>query len=148
MVTAKQAGDVGTYLAASATAHGDDPAPAPNLAGRKVLVAENEAIIALDLEAILYGFGCAVPQPATTVAEALDLLQHERPDAALINPVLSGGSAMPLVEALRASGVPFALVSNGVDNRRGKPAMPEAPRLDWPYSSQELRRTLLQLLSR
>lgn len=115
------------------------------LAGRKVLVAENEVVIALDIQAMLGRFGCVTSGLTSTTADALAALKRERPDAALLNPRLNDGSAMPFVEALCLAKVPFALVSDRKDNNR-EAMLRDAPRLDWPYGVKELRRTLLQLL--
>jgi DNA-binding response OmpR family regulator len=89
----------------------------PDLAGLTVLVAEDEAIVALELEGTLRAGGCAVLGPAQSNAEALELLHRRgRPDAALLNATLADGSAMALVEAMRAAGVPIGLVTGyGVD---------------------------------
>jgi CheY-like chemotaxis protein len=56
------------------------------LEGVRVLVAEDDGVVALDLAATLEGFGCVVLGPAPTVAETLALLAGgERPDAALLD---------------------------------------------------------------
>jgi DNA-binding response OmpR family regulator len=83
----------------------------PVLTGSTVLVAEDEAIVALELEATLRLYGCAVLGPAFTVAEGLVLLARETPHAALVNARLQDGSALPLVTALRAAGVPVGLAT-------------------------------------
>ncbi len=71
------------------------------LAGSKVLVAEATAVIALDLERTLRGFDCGVLGPVGSVAEALLLLEQERPDAALLELDLSDGHAAPLAQTAR-----------------------------------------------
>jgi DNA-binding response OmpR family regulator len=83
----------------------------PVLAGSTVLVAEDEAVVALELEATLRRQGCVVLGPAVTVAEGLALLAGETPSAALVNARLQDGSALPLVTALRAAGVPVGLAT-------------------------------------
>ena len=63
---------------------GDEPGRAA-LSGAQVLVVEDQALIAMDLEVTLREFGCAVLGPAASVAEALALAGRERPDAALLD---------------------------------------------------------------
>ena len=82
-----------------------------DLAGATVLVAEDQAIVALELEGTLRARGCTVLGPAASNAEALELLRRERPGAALLNATLADGPAVALVEAMRAAGVPIGLVT-------------------------------------
>jgi DNA-binding response OmpR family regulator len=83
----------------------------PIFTGSTVLVAEDEAVVALELEATLRRHGCMVLGPAVTVAEGLALLARETPSAALVNARLQDGGALPLVTALRAAGVPVGLAT-------------------------------------
>ena len=76
-------------------AGGDEPGRAV-LPGARVLVAEDQAVIAMDLAMTLREFGCAVLGPAASVAEALALAGRERPDAALLDLGLSDGPAVPV----------------------------------------------------
>ena len=84
-------------------------APSAALAGLRVLVVEDEFLIAQDLLAILDAFGCVALGPAPTVGEALRLLAAGPPDAALLDMNLRGVRATPV--ALAAAGVPFATVT-------------------------------------
>ena len=125
---------------------GDDKQPGPRaLAGAVVLVAEDEALIAMDLEMILQELGCAVLGPAASAADALLLLARRRPDAALLDLVLTDGPAAPVAEALAAAGVPFALLT-GTAGTPDHPALRGAPRLDKPFAPGQLRRLLVLLL--
>jgi CheY-like chemotaxis protein len=120
---------------------------ASRLAGVAVLVAEDDAVIALDLESILRRLGCRVLGPAGSVERALALLAGQRPDAALLDVGLLDGSSEAAAEALARAGVPFALVTGydrgGLD---GHPALRDAPLLAKPYATSALERVLLQLL--
>ena len=84
---------------------GEDPAP------RLILVAEDETLIALELELNLTDAGFGVIGPAPTVAAALVLLAGRRPDAAVLDVNLRGERVTPVAETLRAMGVPFVLAS-------------------------------------
>ena len=85
-------------------------APPP---GRLVLVVEDEALIAMDLEARLERRGWQVLGPAATVAWALLLLDGggEMPAVALLDANLRGEMVTPVAERLRALGVPFVVAS-------------------------------------
>ena len=109
-----------------------------DLHGLKVLVAEDEAIIALDLELTLRELGCVVLPATSTVAGALALLEAERPDIALVDTALADGSAVPLAQALAAAGIPFAVATGCEADQLGDPALCAAPYLGKPYGSQDL----------
>lgn len=53
--------------------------------GMRILIVEDEVIIALDLQVTMESAGHTVIGPALTIAEAVELLQADRPDLALIN---------------------------------------------------------------
>src|SRR3954454_765531 len=78
--------------------------------GRRVLVVEDEYIVALDLEDTLRALGCEVLGPAASVARALALLARERPDAVTLDLNLLDELAVPVAELLASMGVPFLVV--------------------------------------
>jgi CheY-like chemotaxis protein len=86
----------------------------PDLRGLKVLVAEDQAMIALDLEGALLDLGCIVLPQAASAAGALAVLRTERPDAALLDVNLSDGPVSPVLEALSARGIPTVVYTGGV----------------------------------
>ncbi len=78
---------------------------------RSILVVEDEFLIAIEMEAILIAHGFAVIGPVATVGGALDLLKHERPDAAVLDINLCGIAVTPVARTLREMNVPFAIAS-------------------------------------
>lgn len=88
------------------------PTPEGRLQGRRVLLAEDEALIAADLTAMLARAGCEVLGPGATLAEAQSLARSAgRIDAAVLDLNLLGDSSLPLAEALLARGVPVVVVT-------------------------------------
>jgi DNA-binding response OmpR family regulator len=76
------------------------------LMGRKVLVVEDECLVAEDFAAILREAGAEVIGPAETLPQAIRLAQNgPPPDAALLDIDLDGTAVFPLAEQLRAEGV-------------------------------------------
>jgi CheY-like chemotaxis protein len=114
-----------------------------DLLGIKVLVVEDEAFIAVDLESMLRELGCDVLPLAPSVAEALAILRTERPDAALLDVRLTDGEVTPVAAALAAIGVPFALVTGCDDRSLGGPLLRAARRLRKPYVPEDVHRMLL-----
>ena len=118
------------------------------LTGIRVLVAEDEAIIACDLEETLRSLGCAVRDAVASGTELLDLVRRERPDVVLLDLGLRDGFAGPLVGTLRAEGVPVVLSTGYLPRLLADPALREAPVLEKPYGRAELANALARAVGR
>lgn len=108
----------------------------PVSAGLRILLVEDEAMVAMIIEDTLTDLGCEVVGPMSSLERALAAAQTaERIDGAFLDVNLRGELVYPVADALLARGVPFAFVTGygekGVDARyRGapvltKPFMPE-----------------------
>jgi CheY-like chemotaxis protein len=117
------------------------------LEGRRILVVEDEYIVALDLEHTLRSLGCEVLGPVASVARALVLLANERPDAVTLDLNLLDGSAVPVAERLAGTGVPFVVISAYDPTSVDHPVLKQAPRLGKPFGAIVLRKSLERLLS-
>ena len=81
------------------------------LNGKKVLVVEDEFLVALLLEDFLLEFGCIPVGPYNTVAAALKALTIETFDLAVLDVNLGGEPVYPVAYALSERHLPFLLVS-------------------------------------
>ncbi len=84
------------------------------LAGKRILVVEDQYLLAADLKRSLEKFGATVIGPAATVERALALIRDAVPplDAAILDINLEfGGTAYPVAEVLRAQNVPFVFAT-------------------------------------
>ena len=126
---------------------GDGAARMAALEHRRVLVVEDEPVVAMDVMAILQEAGCTVIGPAGTVTEARRLIETADFDAALLDANLSGEPVDELAAALTARNTPFAFVTG-----YGKEGLPEAfrraPLLPKPFSPQQLIETVRALIPR
>ena len=61
----------------------------------RILIVEDNTLIAMDLEDILEGFGCQVVGPVGTVREALALLKELQVDVAVVDFQLEDGNSGP-----------------------------------------------------
>ncbi|HEY1750923.1 MAG TPA: response regulator [Caulobacteraceae bacterium] len=106
-------------------------------APRRVLVVEDESLVAMLLEDVLGDLGCEVIGPAASVEQALALIAAGGFDFALLDVKLgAAATSFPVADALRAAGVPFAFVTGyGAESLRpdlrdtpviAKPIDPEA----------------------
>ena len=103
-----------------------------SLRGRRVLVVEDEYLIAEDLCEELRSCGAVVMGPATSVAHALALLNAEPPpDMAVLDIGLPDAKVYPVADALRARGIPFVFAT-GYDAWVIPAAYAEVPRAEKP----------------
>ena len=106
-------------------------------AGRKVLVVEDEALVAMLVEDALLDAGFAVIGPAATVEEALALLEREAPDAVVLDLNLAGETSTPVADWLAARGIPYVIATGY--GAAGLPAgHQDAMVLAKPYDPAEL----------
>lgn len=77
------------------------------LAGRRILIVEDESLVAMLLETILEDMGCTPIGPASSIDEGLRLVSSEQLDGALLDVNVAGRQIFPVAEALRERGVPF-----------------------------------------
>jgi two-component sensor histidine kinase/CheY-like chemotaxis protein len=82
--------------------------PQPRPAGCRVLLVEDEALIGMELEEALQEAGCSVIGVAATAAEALDMIERDQPQGALLDINLGGETSFPVADRLAEVGVPFA----------------------------------------
>lgn len=70
------------------------------LSGARILVVEDEPFIAFDLQMAVEDSGAIVVGPASTIAEALDLISREAIDGAILDVNLPDGTIGPVLDAL------------------------------------------------
>lgn len=115
-------------------------------AGRRVLVVEDEMLVAWPLEDILVELGCMVIGPAASVNQALAMIEANAIDVAVLDVNLNGEMSYPIADALAARGVPFVFVT-GYDKDRMLEGYRDCPVLQKPFHRAELSTTLERLLT-
>jgi CheY-like chemotaxis protein len=118
-----------------------------DLRGRRVLVIEDETLVAIELESLLRNNRCNVLGPAETVERAITLIDGGQPEAAVLDLNLSGESALRVAAALNARGVPFVVVSGYSKTQWPAPELSRAPWLAKPVNRPALLRELTRLLA-
>jgi DNA-binding response OmpR family regulator len=107
------------------------------MAATRILVVEDEFLIALDISGVLEQAGLTVIGPAATVGDALEALSREPVDGALLDAQLAGEPAGRIADALIARRIPFAFVSG-----HGRDHLPaahrEAPLVKKPFTGSDL----------
>ena len=115
------------------------PGSAPgDLCGARILVVEDEPVIALDLAMTLSQCGALVVGPAVGAGEALVLLAGQSAlDAAVLDVRLLRQMVWPVADALADCGIPFVLTTGSVE-RALPPAHADRPCLLKPIDPYEL----------
>ena len=113
-----------------------------DLRGLRVLVVEDEAAISLLLEDMLLDFGCEVIGPAARLATALDTVNREQVDLAILDVNVAGEPIYPVAEALVERSVPFVF-STGYGSAGIKDAYRDRPVLQKPFAQHDLMQKLI-----
>ncbi|HEY1878928.1 MAG TPA: response regulator [Caulobacteraceae bacterium] len=117
-----------------------------DFAGRRVLLVEDEAMIAMLLEDMLGDLGCEVVGPAYSLAPALALARDETAiDVAILDVNLAGQTVYEVADTLKARGVPIVF-SSGYGASGLREADRNAPVLPKPFKLQDLAAALSRAL--
>lgn len=116
-----------------------------DLSGRRILIVEDEVIVAFNMECEIIDAGGTVVGPAHTVGEALSLID-QNVDAAVLDINIAGELVWPVAERLAAVGIPLLLASaNCHDSNAIAPAFAHVPCFDKPVSMHRLLCALAEL---
>jgi CheY-like chemotaxis protein len=117
--------------------------PDDHLSGKRLLVVEDEAFVALMLEAMLEGFGCDVVGVAGTLSRGLEYAGDETLtiDGAVLDINLGGEKVFPVAERLAARGVPF-IFSTGYGAEGVPRDFAGVPTIAKPYLEETLKTAL------
>jgi CheY-like chemotaxis protein len=122
------------------------PASAPLLIGKRVLIVEDESLVAMLIEGFLEDYGCSIVGPCGTIEQALEAARSEVFDLAVLDVNLRGKKVYPVAEVLTERHIPFLFLSG-----YGEEAIPPG-RTNWkvcakPFKGNELVDMLSSALS-
>lgn len=116
------------------------------LAGRRILIVEDEYLLADDLSEALADGGATVLGPVASVEAAAELIASEAEiDAAVLDINLRGELIFPIADALEERGVPFVFAT-GYDRWAIPERFADAPRMEKPLKGAAIATTLTPLL--
>lgn len=125
---------------------GNEPHSQP-LDGKRLLIIEDEPLVAMDMAAQLTNAGADIVGPAGNIAAALQLIADEDFDAALLDANLGGQPVDDIAAALTRKNVPFAFVSG-----YGRESLPKsfatAELMSKPFEPKRLLSVAVGLLDR
>jgi DNA-binding NtrC family response regulator len=106
------------------------------LSGLRILVVEDEILVAMALGDFLADSGCTAAGPVSSVKQGMRLLEQEAIDGAILDINLRGEMVFPLADALAERSIPFVYVTGYGKLLRacnhGRPVLQK------PYSNQQL----------
>jgi two-component sensor histidine kinase/CheY-like chemotaxis protein len=107
-----------------------------------VLLVEDNMIIALEAEDILAALGAKAVDMATSVHDAMRLIEAATPSFALLDVNLGSETSLPVARRLSALGVPFAFATGYGESFRIPPELGAVTMVKKPYTADTLRRAL------
>lgn len=119
--------------------------PISALLGVRVLVVEDEMMVALFIEDTLRELGCNVLEPAHTLSDAQARIEDHEIDAAVLDINIAEDEVYPVAERLASRGVPFVFATGYAlesiqEEWRNRPVVRK------PYHAEQLRAALEQAL--
>jgi CheY-like chemotaxis protein len=113
---------------------------------RRVLLVEDEAMVAMLVEDMLSDFGCEVVGPLARVEEAVAAAGQGGVDIAILDVNLAGKETYPVADALAEKGIPFVFATGyGAGGLRD--GYKDRPTLQKPFQQSELVKALAAALT-
>jgi DNA-binding response OmpR family regulator len=112
-----------------------------------VMLLEDEALIAFDLQAELEDAGYAVAGPFATCASALEWLAGNKPDLAVLDTILKDGPCKDVAVKLAEQSVPFVIYSGHSEDLNALPEFSGATWVEKPAPTQAILDALTGLIA-
>lgn len=107
------------------------------LSGRRILVVEDEALVALGLVHLLDQRGAKVIGPAMSVSQALEVINQSQIDCVLLDLKLGDETADPVAAVLKQRAIPTVFVT-ACDNGHLPAGFEKYPIIEKPYAEDQL----------
>lgn len=114
----------------------------------RILVVEDEPLVALQLQSDLESDGHQVVGPAGDLAEGIALAQQEDIDAAFVDVSLGEDTSAEIADQLLARRIPFVFATGYTDVRMLPEHLRSVPRLAKPYAIDDVRRVMQGFFAR
>jgi CheY-like chemotaxis protein len=121
-------------------------APGQVLTGRRVLIGEDEYLIARDIQRLLVDAGCAEVTIVPSIAECARVRAEKQLDAAVLDLRLNDGDVCELAQEMYEGGLPLVFVT-GFEQTAVPPALAHLPILAKPFPRRQLLNALDRVLT-
>jgi DNA-binding NtrC family response regulator len=122
----------------------DEVVPDAALPPLRILVVEDEGLIALNLELMLCRFGCEIVGPVSEIDSIVGMARAHNPDGAFLDVNLRGRKVFEVLPEMMGLGVPCMLSSGYDDPMQFPPAFRDMPRIAKPFDEKALRRACVE----
>jgi light-regulated signal transduction histidine kinase (bacteriophytochrome)/CheY-like chemotaxis protein len=144
---AVQAAADGAGVALDGSAKSDGrPEGSASLTGKRVLLVEDQVLIALDAENCLKAMGAAQVVIAPTSEHAIKQISAAKPDLAVLDVNLGDHTSAPVAEMLRSQGVPFVFATGYGDSVMIPDSLKSVPVVRKPYGDATLAAAIAGVL--
>lgn len=116
------------------------------LSEMKILLLEDNPVIAMDVELLLQDSGALVVETVATASAALAKLADFTPDIAVLDINLDSGTSLPVAEALMARRIPFIFATGYSDPSSLPESMAHIVILPKPFAGKALELALSDVL--
>ena len=117
------------------------------LLGKRIMLLEDEAIIAFAVEDMLIELGCTIVGPALNLDDAMTLATTDKNiDAAILDVNINNGRSYSVAQALEQRGVPFVFASGYDESGVAWDGAP-VEIISKPYRKDQIERAILEMLA-
>lgn len=113
---------------------------------KTVLLVEDEAFVAMDIQMTLEDEGWTVAGPFPSTSEALSYLEDNKPTCAILDVRLLDGDVFPVADKLRDTNIPFVFHSGHADGRALEQIYPQSAFCPKPCLPTSLVKEVNQLV--
>ena len=117
-------------------------------AGHHILIVEDDALQAMDLEFALQEAGFTTIGPAATPSSALSILDKKLPDYAILDYNLGHETSADVAVRLRSEEVPFVYITGQKKQLGADKSAPRAEMFQKPYIQSQLIEFIINCLNR
>ena len=115
----------------------------PSFKGFRVLLVEDNFLVAMSIKSMLERFGCSVIGPIAGLSEGLEMALREEIGGAVLDINIAGGDSGAIAEALRERNLPFFFITGLASPGSLSPAFKSVTKLDKPIDEQILEETMM-----
>jgi CheY-like chemotaxis protein len=116
------------------------------LKGHRILIVEDNFVMALDLSLIVEDLGGAVVGPAGRLDEGMALAQSNELDGAILDVNLDGANTFLLADGLLEANI-AVIFATGYDIKMLPPRFAQTPKLSKPFSVRTVEKALREAFS-
>lgn len=116
--------------------------------GLRILLVEDEVLVAMELAAMLVDMGCEVVGPVGQLADAISLARSAELEGAILDINLGGIEVYPVADELAARGIPFVFCTGYGEEVTKSDRYGEVFYVEKPWDPHRLQQAIKDLTKR